>query len=134
MKLRHLTRSLFMALVAVLFVFATGCSTGTRNQPVVSQTPPPTSNDFEPEDDFERDDTYRDDGFVTDGEIHDEIHEALERAPGVDASHIHVSVENGSVRLWGTVDSERARQSAHDLAHSVEGVHQVFLDDLRVGY
>lgn len=97
-----------------------------RSQPDVEPTPPPPA-----EDDFEREEDFEDD-FLTDAEIHDRVHDALDRAPGIDASDIHVSVENGDVRLSGTVHSEQERQSAHDVAHAVQGVDQVFFDDLKV--
>lgn len=128
MQLRQIPRAFYTALFAVLFVFATGCSTGlgTQPQPDVDRTPPPPA-----EDDFEREEDFEDD-ILTDNEIHDRVHDALDRAPSLDASDIHVSVENGTVRLWGTVHSEQERQTAHDVAHSVRGVDRVFFDDLRV--
>ena len=69
---------------------------------------------------------------TTDQAIHDDVHEALERAPGIDESTIRVVVENGDVYLSGWVRSETERESAHDVAHSVEGVRSVYYDDLEV--
>lgn len=69
---------------------------------------------------------------TTDQALHDDVHEALERAPGIDASTIRVRVENGNVYLSGWVRTSSERDSAHDVAHAVDGVQRVFYDDLEV--
>lgn len=61
-----------------------------------------------------------------------DVHEALQRAPDLDAGHIQVRAENGVVSLSGTVDSAEQRRMAHEIGHSVPGVRDVYVDDLQV--
>lgn len=61
----------------------------------------------------------------SDQRIHDEVHAALERAPGVDATNIAVSVNDGNVVLTGHVHSAVEIDRAHEIAHAVRGVRSV---------
>lgn len=74
-------------------------------------------------------------GYAPVGEdaiLAERIAEALRRAPAIDASEIRVMVDDREVRLTGTVRSEAERQIAHEVAHSVAGVSDVSVRDLRV--
>jgi osmotically-inducible protein OsmY len=62
--------------------------------------------------------------------LHDRVHAALDRALGAEARDIAVRVRDRNVCLSGTVVGERERQFAHDVAHSVRGVRQVFFGRL----
>lgn len=52
--------------------------------------------------------------------------------PEVSTLNIDVDVQDGVVTLSGWVKSEAARQKAHDIAHSVNGVDTVYFDQLKV--
>jgi osmotically-inducible protein OsmY len=65
--------------------------------------------------------------------VHDQIHAALDRAEGLDASRIRVVVaDDGVVHLSGTVASEEEKRRAHEIAHDVEGVRNVYIGELEV--
>jgi len=70
--------------------------------------------------------------FYHDGSIHQRVHRALRRAPGVPADRIAVYVSNGNVYLRGTVFNYSQKNRAHFVAHSVAGVGRVFVNDLHV--
>lgn len=114
------------AAAAALSLAACAPSYERQPQPVYEPAPrveqPPAGRGYEaPQADYDRN-------------LHDTVHEALVRAPGLRGADIRVETHGGSVHLSGTVDSERQRQTAHDVAHSVRGVEQVAVDDLRVRY
>ena len=64
--------------------------------------------------------------------LNSRVREALQRAPGVDASAIDVTVKGRDVYLSGTVGSDQEKRAAHDVAHSLEGVESVYTRDLKV--
>ena len=53
------------------------------------------------------------------------IREALEQALGAGATRIDVTVKNGAVTLWGSVDDDDERARMLDLARKVPGVTSV---------
>ena len=61
----------------------------------------------------------------SDARIHEEVNERLTDHPGIDASDIEVSVENGEVSLNGSVDGRRSKRLAEDIAESCTGVVDV---------
>jgi osmotically-inducible protein OsmY len=61
----------------------------------------------------------------SDQRIEEDINERLTQDPDVDASEIHVKVQNGEVTLTGTVDERHAKRRAEDCAEAVSGVKQV---------
>ncbi len=67
-----------------------------------------------------------------DERLHAEVHRALDRAPSLDATRIQVVVQGGAVYLSGEVPTADQRRLAHDVAHTVEGVNNVYTRDLRV--
>ena len=61
------------------------------------------------------------------------IQSALASAEGLDATQIQVEVrEEGVVYLTGTVASEEEKRRAHEIAHAVQGVRNVYLSGLEV--
>lgn len=65
--------------------------------------------------------------------IHDSVDAALNQAEGLDASRIVVVVDDtGVVHLSGTVASEEEKRRAHEIAHQVEGVQNVYIGELQV--
>jgi hypothetical protein len=65
-------------------------------------------------------------GYVrSDARIHEEVCEILTRHPEIDASDISVDVENGTVKLSGTVDDRRTKRLAEDVADLTLGVRDV---------
>lgn len=67
----------------------------------------------------------------SDRTIHDDVCEWLTDDEWVDASDVHVEVENGVVHLRGTVSDRGAKRRADDIAHAVPGVHDV-MNELRL--
>lgn len=61
-----------------------------------------------------------------------QIEEALRGAPNLDDNTISVRVEEGDVHLAGLVDSPTEIRIAHDVAHAIPGVQNVYTDELRV--
>ena len=66
----------------------------------------------------------------TDAELHQLVHEHLERAPGVDATAIKVEVLNGQVTMNGCVATPHQRELAHEIAHSIGGVQLANIESL----
>jgi len=65
-------------------------------------------------------------GYVrSDERIREDVCDRLMEDPHLDASAIDVQIENGDVKLSGTVDSRRARHHAEDLAGRARGVNDV---------
>jgi hypothetical protein len=60
----------------------------------------------------------------TDDRILDELAEAIARS-GVDASQVEVTVQDGVVRVAGTVEHREDRRMIEDLARDVHGVRDV---------
>lgn len=60
------------------------------------------------------------------------IETKLAADPEVSTFNVDVDVQDGVVTLSGWVKSEAARQKAHDIAHSVNGVDTVYFDELKV--
>lgn len=65
-------------------------------------------------------------------ELRTQIEEALRGAPNLDDDSISVRIEQGSVYLAGLVDSPAEIQIAHNVAHSIPGVENVYTDELRI--
>ncbi len=65
-------------------------------------------------------------------ELRARIETALRGAPNLDDDRISVRIEEGDVFLAGIVDSPTEINIAHDVTHSVPGVENVFVDELRV--
>lgn len=61
-----------------------------------------------------------------------QIEEALRGAPNLDDNTINVRVVEGDVHLAGLVDSPTEIRIAHDVAHAIPGVQNVYVDELRV--
>ena len=61
----------------------------------------------------------------SDARIHEEANERLTDHPGIYASEIDVSVDNGEVTLNGSVDSRRTKRLAEDVAERCAGVVDV---------
>src|SRR5262245_7257391 len=66
-----------------------------------------------------------------DTRLYQDVCEALARDGDVDASDLEVEVENGSVRLTGTVSDEDMRRRAGDVTAGCAGVREVRVE-LRV--
>ena len=85
-------------------------------------------------DDYDRHDRYQESRYVDhryrDQRIHDRVQSALYSALGRQARGVSVRVSRGNVYLSGRVRSPADRALAHDVAHSVRGVHRVFSDRL----
>jgi hypothetical protein len=64
--------------------------------------------------------------------LHAEVHDALTRAPNLDSAAIDIAIRGEDVYLSGYVPTPEQRRLAHDVAHSVEGVQQVYTRDLQV--
>lgn len=64
--------------------------------------------------------------------LHDHVHEAFQRAPGLDASGVEVRVSGATVYLDGHVPTSSQKALAHEVAHSVQGVESVVSDGLAV--
>jgi hypothetical protein len=60
-----------------------------------------------------------------DRQIFEEVCERLSDDPGIDASDIEVSVNQGEVTLSGTVDGRDTKWGAEDCALAVHGVRDV---------
>lgn len=116
---------------ALILIFTVGCGS-TYTPPPAQNPPPPAAPAPEPAPSTSPPPAPSRDYAVDDRAIHDRVHEALDRAPGIDESDIHVRVDNGNVYLSGHVHTSTERQSAHDVAHSVEGVRHVFIEDLEI--
>ena len=84
--------------------------------------------------DYDRDDDpryeRREDDRYARTSLHDEVHDALERARLYDVS---VEVRGNDVYLGGWVKSSSEKRLAHDVAHDIPGVDRVFYDDIRIG-
>lgn len=74
----------------------------------------------------------RHNGYRGDSYIHDQVHEALEDELGYQAQRITVRVRGGHVYLSGTVRDSRTRSIAHEIAHDIQGVHGVYVNNLYV--
>lgn len=61
----------------------------------------------------------------SDETIKSDVNDALYRETYVDASDIDVSVDNGEVKLSGTVDSKMAKRRAEDCVEEITGVKEV---------
>lgn len=61
----------------------------------------------------------------SDDSIKNDVNEALYHETYVDASDIDVSVDNGEVKLSGTVDSKMAKRRAEDCVEDITGVTEV---------
>jgi hypothetical protein len=60
-----------------------------------------------------------------DARILEDVHERLTEHGGVDPSDVEVSVENGEVRLTGTVEDRETKRLVERVAESVAGVRDV---------
>lgn len=67
----------------------------------------------------------------SDERIHEDVHERLTEDPHLDASDIHVSVQNREVTLSGFVGNRAEKRYAEDLVERVSGVGHV-QNNLRV--
>lgn len=67
----------------------------------------------------------------SDERIQEDVNEALARHPHLDASEIEVKVQNGEVRLAGTVSERYCKRMAEDIAENCAGVQDV-RNELRV--
>jgi osmotically-inducible protein OsmY len=67
----------------------------------------------------------------SDERIREDVHDRLTQHGWVDASNIHVRVENGDVTLEGTVENRDMKRMAEDALDSVPGVKEVH-NNLRV--
>ena len=56
--------------------------------------------------------------------VRDALHEALEEA-GLPMHQVNVTVNGGSVRLWGWIDSGTQRQAARAAVESTPGVREL---------
>ncbi len=61
----------------------------------------------------------------SDDRIREDVCERLTDHPDIDASDIEIEVQNGEVRLRGTVDRRETKRMAEDVAESVSGVADV---------
>jgi hypothetical protein len=61
----------------------------------------------------------------SDERIEEDVHEALMRDAGVDATDIDVSVSNGEVTLSGEVDTRQARRRAEECIEGISGVRDI---------
>lgn len=68
----------------------------------------------------------------SDERIHEDVCEALAKHPGIDASEIEVSVDDGVVVLKGFVDDRQIKRMAEDTAEMCFGVKDV-RNELRIG-
>lgn len=68
-----------------------------------------------------------------DGPLARSVAAALERAPAMAGAQIQVVVEGSVAHLRGSVESEEQRRVAHEVAHSVPGIRDVVVSDLRYG-
>jgi osmotically-inducible protein OsmY len=97
-----------------------------RTEPMERRTPAPETQ-------RPTEDVGRTGDVATTERLHDEVHAALDRAEGLDSSQIRVVVaENGVVHLSGTVASEEEKRRAHEIAHSVPGVKNVYIGQLEI--
>jgi CBS-domain-containing membrane protein len=62
---------------------------------------------------------------INDATLHDSIVDALRAKPWVDPSTINVIVNDGSVELWGIVDSETEKNAIRVAVEVMPGVRQV---------
>ena len=62
---------------------------------------------------------------VSDGSIEDNIERAIRDHPILYGYHIEVRVENGIVRLMGTVDTDLEKELAEELVLEIRGVKSV---------
>ena len=62
---------------------------------------------------------------VDDAVLHDNIVDALRAKPWVDPSTINVIVNDGSVELWGIVDSETEKNAIRVAVEVMPGVRRV---------
>jgi osmotically-inducible protein OsmY len=67
------------------------------------------------------------------GDVKESIKKAFKRNAALDANDLHVSTDNGSVTLKGTVSSWAEHDEAVDAAWAAPGVSSVH-DDLTVAY
>jgi len=66
-------------------------------------------------------------------QLHDRITAAFQQAEGLDPTRIRIVVaDNGVVHLSGTVASEEEKRRAHEIAHAVDGVQNVYIGELEV--
>jgi hypothetical protein len=61
----------------------------------------------------------------SDDRIREDICDRLTRHGRLDATDIHITVNNGEVTLDGIVDTREAKRMAEDVAESVDGVRDV---------
>lgn len=61
----------------------------------------------------------------SDERILDDVCQALERHPAIDASEIEVSCRNGEITLAGSVDTRRTRRLAEEVIEDLPGVRDV---------
>ncbi|HEY8494696.1 MAG TPA: BON domain-containing protein [Myxococcota bacterium] len=61
----------------------------------------------------------------SDERILDDVCQALERHPAIDASEIEVSCRNGEITLTGSVDTRRTRRLAEEVIEDLPGVRDV---------
>ena len=124
--MRQLTKSFSFLLCASALTLLLGACAGyggtTAPPPTTSESPPPDyDQDPEPAPTYDQS-----------ASLHDKVHAALDRAPSLDGTNISVRVDGSVVYLGGEVDTAAQKQTAHDVAHSVEGVTNVYYDDIRV--
>jgi osmotically-inducible protein OsmY len=127
-----------LSIVSTLFLGAV--MAGCKSAPEPERTPAPTDQGeerterTEPMERTPTPETRRPTEEVrSTDQLHDEVHAALDRAEGLDASQIRVVVaENGVVHLSGTVASEEEKRRAHEIAHSVPGVKNVYIGQLEI--
>ena len=62
--------------------------------------------------------------LADDRRVRDALHDALEEA-GLPMHQVNVTVNGGSVRLWGWIDSETQRQAARAAVESTPGVREL---------
>lgn len=129
-NLRKATKSFSFLLFVAAMTLLLGACAGFGGP----DTPPPTTSKSPPPD-YGQDDTQDPEPAPTydrSASLHDKVHAALERAPSLQNTNISVRVEGSVVYLSGEVDTPEQKQTAHDVAHSVEGVTNVHYDDIRV--
>lgn len=69
----------------------------------------------------------------TDDEIKDDILAEIDWDPQIESTEVGVTVENGAVSLYGSVNSYAERLAAERAAKRVEGVHAI-AEEIKVNY
>jgi hypothetical protein len=122
--------------IASTVLFATMFACKSSPEPAPAPTPTDTQETSQiPQEPMEqpRAETQTETPVPSGDQLHDQITAAFQQEEGLDASRIRIVVDDqGVVVLSGTVASEEEKRRAHELAHNVAGVRNVYIGDLEV--